>query len=126
MKTLKTVLSMIEADTLCATLAANGIKATIPSEGIVGANPLLANAVGGIRVEVDDGDLLRAQDIVKCQSEAASPGMFECPKCGSDSVNHERVSRRFAYLSLLLLGLPLLWFRNQCTCRSCGNKWKES
>jgi serine/threonine protein kinase len=49
-------MSLIEADALCATLEANGIRSFVPDQGAVSANPLYANAIGGIRVQVADAD----------------------------------------------------------------------
>jgi hypothetical protein len=125
MKTITTVMSLIEADALCATLEANGIRSFVPDQGAVSANPLYANAIGGIRVQVADADEPLAQEILRNERPGSLRGMFTCPKCESDSVKYERVSRRLAFLSLLLIGIPLLWAKRQCTCTQCGHKWKQ-
>lgn len=125
MKTLTTVNWIGEADMLCAQLEASGIKTFVPDQGTVTANPMYANAIGGIRIQVDEPDMSRAREIVKDRLPAAAKGIFECPDCGSDSVQYEKISKRFAFLSLLLIGIPLLWFKRQCVCGSCGHKWKE-
>src|SRR6056297_1416313 len=109
--TLTTVGWITEADALCARLEANGIKTFMPDEGAVMANPLYANAIGGIRIQIDEHDLPHAREILKDRLPAVSEGMFECPECGSDSVRYENVSKRFAFLSLLLIGIPLLWLK---------------
>ena len=81
--------------------------------------------MGGIRIQVDENDLARAREILKDELPPANRGMFECPKCKSDSVAYEKISKRFAFLSLLLIGIPLLWFKGECRCNACGYKWKE-
>jgi rubredoxin len=48
-----------------------------------------------------------------------------CPRCHSDEVVYERFSRRFFYLSLLVLGFPLLWGRRRYRCDRCGYTWKQ-
>ncbi len=125
MRTLTTVNWIGEADTLCAQLEANGIKTFVPDQGTVTANPMYANAIGGIRIQVDESDLASAREMLKDRLPAAAKGMFECPACGSDSVQYEKVSKRFAFLALLLIGILLLWFKRLCTCQECGHKWKQ-
>ena len=125
MVTLTTVSWIAEADALCTQLEDNGIKTFVPDQGAVTANPLFANAIGGIRVQIDENDLPRAREILKDNAPTAARGMFECPECRSDSVRYENVSKRFAFLTLLLIGIPLLWFKRQCRCEACGHKWKE-
>lgn len=126
MVTLTTVNWIAEADTLCTQLEANGIKTFVPDQGAVTANPMYANAIGGIRVQIDEADLPHACEILKDSLPAAAKGMFECQKCNSDSVRYEKVSKRFAFLTLLLIGIPLLWFKRQCVCESCGHRWREN
>ncbi|NQU41385.1 MAG: DUF2007 domain-containing protein [Lentisphaerae bacterium] len=123
--TLITANWIAEADALCTLLEADGIQAFIPDQSAVAANPLLANAFGGIRVQVDESDLPRAREILANTRPAPARGLFECPVCHSDSVRYEKVSKRLAFLSLLLIGIPLLWFKRQCVCESCGHTWKE-
>lgn len=125
MVTLTTVTYLHEADQICQRLEASGIKTLIPDQGALSMNPFLANAIGGLRIQVDEKDLAAAREIVGDVPAATSPGLFTCPRCGSDEVQYERVSRRFAFLSLLLVGVPLLWFKRQCTCKSCGCNWRE-
>ena len=125
MVTLTTLNWIGETDALCAQLEASGIKTSVPDQGAVTANPLYANAIGGIRVQVEESDLPRALEILQGRLPSAARDMFACPQCGSDSVRYETVSKRFAFLTLLLIGIPLLWLRQQCRCESCGHKWKR-
>ena len=125
MTTLTTVTYIHEADLLCMKLGACGIGTFVPDQSTAVAQPLYGNAIGGIRVQVDEADLERAREVLADDAPHESRGMFECPECRSDSVEYERVSRRFAFLSLLLLGIPLLWVKKECRCTSCGHRWKE-
>jgi DNA-directed RNA polymerase subunit M/transcription elongation factor TFIIS len=126
MVTLTTVNWIAEADILCAQLESAGIKTFVPDQNTASVQPLYGNAIGGIRVQINERDLPRAREILKDKLPPAAKGMFECPRCNSDSVRYEKVSKRFAFLSLLLIGIPLLWFKRQCICESCGHKWKEN
>ena len=56
--------------------------------------------------------------------EAVDAGMFHCPRCGSDAVRYQHISKRFAFLSILLLGMPLLWHTRTHTCEACGHVWR--
>ena len=126
MITLTTVSWIAEADALCTLLETCGITATIPDQGTVTIDPILSQAIGGIRIQVKESDLARAREILADRRPPSAPGIFECPNCGSDSVRYENVSRRFAFASLILLGIPLLWCKRQCQCNTCGSKWKDT
>lgn len=126
MKTLTTVTWLPEADVLRMRLEAEGIDAFVPDQHTVLANPLYGQAIGGIRVQVNESDYERAREILAGQVPPASAGMFACPACGSDAVRYEEFSLRAACLALLLLGLPLLWRKRQFTCRACGHQWKQT
>jgi len=124
MITLTTVTYMHEADLLCMKLQASGIKTFIPDQNTTLIQPFYSNALGGVRIQIDENDLARACEVLKNDLPQANKGMFECPKCKSDSVAYEKISRRFAFLCLLLIGLPLLWFKREFKCNACGHTWK--
>ena len=126
MVTLTTASSLAEADILRSRLESSGITTLIPDEGVISVNPLYTGTVGGIRVQVSENDLVAAREIVELKDAPAEKGVFECPKCGSDAVDIEYADlpRFMALLSVLCLGLPLLWFKKQCRCRTCGATWR--
>jgi hypothetical protein len=125
MITLTTVSYLHEADMLRMKLESTGIKTFIPDQNTTSVQPLYSNALGGIRIQIDESDLSRARELLKDELPQAAKGMFECPECKSDSVRYEKVSKLFAFLTLFLIGIPLLWFKRQCKCEACGHKWKE-
>ncbi|OVE75746.1 hypothetical protein BVX97_03625 [bacterium E08(2017)] len=124
-KTLTTVNWIAEADTLAAQLEMNGITAYVPDQGMVTANPVYANAIGGIRVQVDEADLEAAREILAGNIPSSEEGLFECPLCGSDKVQYQQYSKRFAVLTIMLLGLPLLWRKQPYTCNNCMHVWDK-
>ena len=65
MKTLTTVTYLHEADMICSKLQADGIEAFMPDESVIAVNPLYANAVGGIRIQVNESDFERAEEILQ-------------------------------------------------------------
>jgi predicted RNA-binding Zn-ribbon protein involved in translation (DUF1610 family) len=121
MVTLTTVNWIAEADFLCTLLEASGITTLVPDQGTVTANPTLAHAIGGIRIQVAERDLARAREIVNERATPSESGLFECPQCGSNSVQYENVSKRFAFMTLIMFGIPLLWRKRQCKCDACGH-----
>ncbi len=125
MITLVRVTYLHEADLLCMKLAENGIETFVPDQNTASLQPLFSNAMGGVRIQINENDLARAREVLKDELPQINRGVFECPNCRSDSVEYEKRSRRFAFLCLLLIGIPLLFFRRECRCNACGYKWKE-
>jgi hypothetical protein len=126
MTTLTTASWLHEADTICMLLESNGIKTFVPDQGTVTVQPFYSHAIGGIRVQVDENDLEEARRILESQSLSQDTGLFPCPECNSDSTEYQEFSRRFAFLSLLLLGIPLLLRKRKHICHTCGHKWKDT
>ena len=62
-----------EAHFITSVLNAEGIEAFVPDAYTVGANPILATALGGIRVLVHAADLDRARAALAAVKEAGRP-----------------------------------------------------
>lgn len=114
-----------EADILCMQLEEVGVKAFIPDQNTASIQPLYSGAIGGIRIQIHDSDLDKARELLGESTPRVDKGIFECPKCSSDLVEYENISKRSAFLSLFLINMPFTWFKRQCTCKSCGHKWKD-
>ena len=114
-----------EADILCMQLEEAGIKAFIPDQNTSSIQPLYSGAIGGIRVQIHERDLEQARELLGEPRPRVDTGIFQCPKCSSDSVEYENISKRSAFLSLFLFNVPLTWFKQKCTCKDCGHKWKD-
>ena len=125
-KTVTTVSWIAEADRLAMLLEAHNIPCQLPDQGAVMANPLYSGALGGIRVQVPEDQLREAAEVLAGQPSSPPSALFTCPKCDSDQLHVERVTRRLPYLSLLVIGFPLLRFRNECVCDACGHRWPVS
>ena len=108
-------------------LEAAGISAYVQDENMVQLDMLKAIALGGVRVQIAEEDLSAARELLATDHgvEDYQP-TYTCPRCGSQHVAREPFSRRIAYLSLLALGLPLLWLRSRLRCDSCLHTWKSS
>jgi hypothetical protein len=109
-------------------LESEGIDCFLVDENIVAMDWLLAGAVRGIKLQVPAG---RAEEARKLLGEkAAEPTdpsadwTHQCPECGSGDTYQPRFSRKWFFLSLLLLGLPLPGLARTRVCARCGHEWK--
>ncbi len=124
MITLTKVSYIHEADMICMKLTEAGIENFIADEALTFINPLYSGALGGIRIQIDANDLEEARAVIG-DEQPVETGIFQCPKCASDSIEYENISKRSAFLSLLLINMPLTWKKRTCTCRNCGHRWKD-
>lgn len=124
MITVATVSYIHEADLIRMKLEGAGIEAYVCEEMLTSINPLYSGALGGIRIQVAEVDAEQACEILGVD-ELVDKGIFQCPKCSSDSVEYENISKRSAFLSLFLTGMPLTWKKRKCICKKCGHKWKD-
>ena len=118
-----------QAELLKDQLEQEGVRAFVADGAIVTLNWLYSNAVGGVKVQVNEADVERARGLLEelgaaaCAPAALSP--YRCPCCGSTKVEFRRVSKTFFMLSLLVLGIPLAFYRPRCHCLACGQNWKR-
>jgi len=129
-------------------LESAGIEAFVQDENMVQMDMLYSNAIGGVRVQIADGDIPEARDFLAADagipSDAEAP---RCPKCGGTAIETERISTPIAYVSILLLGLlivgeasstfwlaylsillfglPLLLNRRRSRCTSSLPSWRS-
>jgi hypothetical protein len=69
MKTLTSCSKPIEAQLLVARLAGSGIGASLRDELTINNDWLYSNALGGVRVEVEDEDYEKAVEVMRLQPE---------------------------------------------------------
>lgn len=106
-------------------LEAAGLQAFILDENVIQLNMLFSYALGGVRVQVADDDLQEVREFL-AEDNGLPPeaGARRCSKCGCTAVETEWFSRRFAYLTLFFLGIPILLFRRRLRCTSCLHTWE--
>jgi hypothetical protein len=133
----------IEAHLACNRLEEAGITAKLADEHLVSTDWLYAQAVGGVRVQVDEIDATRAKKLLRelpedeeidwgevnpawaeDEREEAGPGVG-CPACRCADISYEPFSRRLVFLSILLLGIPLPLMSRTWRCDRCGHEWKN-
>lgn len=119
-----------EAHILKGRLEAEGILCFLGDEHIIGAYPLYAMAVGGIKLKVTENDVDEAKTILRRiwqgntlfdydtldemappEGEAEIAKAIVCPRCGSDQTQEK------PYFLQAFLG-------PKYECRSCMHRWK--
>jgi hypothetical protein len=128
-----------------------GIDVVILDETLVATDWFMANAIGGIKLQVPEPDSVVARSLLTTggrgeavggsegqadrragrerrepapDGEPVSDGQVLCPRCGSDAIYPARLSRRMAFLAILLLGLPLPMLLRRSRCAGCGFEWR--
>jgi len=120
-----------EAHLLRLRLGAGGVDAYVQDENTVQMNWLYSNAIGGVRVQIDEADLEAAKEIVAAPPvEAAEAELTGCPKCFSTKTAPDELPRRMAFLSMLFstvmfgVSFPFAFLRRRWQCADCGHTWK--
>lgn len=136
-----------EAAILKGRLESEGIECFSKDENTISAQPFYSNAIGGVKIQVKESDVERANKIVKDyyygandlsgeldsqeeykpEEEKSSDKKVVCPYCGSDEVNRDKTPSRFNITMLLLLGIPLFFpGPKKYHCFNCGHNFKLS
>ena len=134
MKTIATFSTPEEAHLFRMRLEAVEIPAFVFDENIVQLDWLYSNAIGGVRVQVNEEDMADAKGFVMAdKGEQSNDGdNVVCPSCGSRDIAHEDPLRRAAYA--LVLFTPLLMLlgpfmlsslrKREWQCRACSHAFK--
>jgi hypothetical protein len=69
MKTVARHNTLIEAQAQKSLLEGSGIPAFLPDENTVQMNWMYTNAIGGVRVQVNENDYERAMELIHLESE---------------------------------------------------------
>lgn len=113
-------------------LETEGVLAVVIDEHIVGMNWLYSVAVGGVKVQVEEGDFERSRSLLMqnflkdlaATPESHLPSSPEemCPMCQSFSVSGNRYSFWSLLPSLFFLA-PIFFRRKKWICNDCDSKW---
>lgn len=115
-----------EAHIARASLEAAEIRSEIRDEHTVNMQWLYSNAVGGVRLLVEDSNVEAAMEILQADFSAALQDAYEdepkdiCPECGSDQLSPHTKGKKPAFVAFLLLGFPLFFYKHGYICDKCG------
>jgi len=117
-----------EASMIQMELGSSGIDSELENEFTVGADPLLSNAVGGIKITVSIEDAENASQVLKIYYENKALEEAEkariCPKCKDQNGQSIRRPNWVGILSVLTLGAFSVFYAwPKYSCPSCKHKW---
>ncbi len=107
-------------------LDAYELDAIVVDEQAITMDWLIANAIGGIKVQVPLSQAERAIEVLEQEHDdfprfvTSSPNIPHCEACGSIDVANEMLSKRGAYISWFFLGVPVPIIRDVVRCLTCG------
>lgn len=106
-------------------LEEEGIKAYLQDEYTVTIDPILANAIGGIKLMIYKEQLERAIDLISSFEHAYKQAVV-CPHCRSANIHYVtkpvNVSNWFAAMVIRLFGKDALSLKKIYQCSNCGFK----
>lgn len=106
-------------------LDAEGIECQLENEQIAAADPLLANAVGGIKLLVPAGSFEQAKSILeKDAKESEERRRSQCPRCESTNIIHKKRHPLLLLLGIFTFGLLFLGMSYPYHCSDCHYKWR--
>lgn len=109
--------NLADAHLVRSILVEEGVDCYLADEHLVGANPLLSNAIGGVRLYVAPADVDRAREILEIEPPRRKPALrlvvdngefkaghvtAQCPDCGAHA--RERMPRLAIFLAISILG----------------------
>ena len=119
----------MDAHLLMARLESEEIECWLKDENTVTIDPLLTNAVGGIKLMVKKEDFPRAYEIFR-ETEANRKNSTECPNCRGHNVEYVSSPRKpanlFTAIFTYLIGGYALSVDNVYHCFDCGNEFKQT
>jgi hypothetical protein len=130
MKTIATFMTSHDAHMLRIRLESAGIPAQVSDDTTASIAPHLANAIGGVRVQVPEEAFVEAKEFLGHETTEDEVDLREelvCPKCGSQNIAqalHEKRSWFISFLMLILAGLYLPLVKKQYQCNDCNHLWK--
>ncbi len=125
--TIRTFDNYFSASIVLTRLRDSGIECFLKDEFTVTIDPLLSNAIGGIKLVVKDADVKDALAMLE-EIDAAYRAAATCPKCGSTGL--EYISKPGASNTITAL-LTWTFFRYAIApdmiyhCESCGWEGKQ-
>lgn len=121
-----------EAQIIKGRLEAEGIEVFLQDHLTIDTDPLVSNAIGGVKLKVLAKDALKAQHIlstIKQYSLDDDGNMIKCPNCDSEKVElFSTISdfkSFFAFLIGFLFGTLPFHTRYKYTCENCNTEFNQ-
>lgn len=127
-ETIETFRNELEAHLARTTLNQEGIAATVHRY-----SRYKAMSGGGYVLKVDSRDAAKAREIIGGPNDEVDMDEYvdsddtsyrRCPECTSVNVTARPLSGKLTILSLLTVGLLLMFLKRDWTCKKCGHQWR--
>lgn len=100
-----------------------GIRAYLQDEYTVTIDPILSNAIGGIKLMIYGEQLERAMELINRFEQEYKQAVI-CPQCGSTNIHFitqpGNITNWFTALTTWLFGNYALSFKKVYKCSECG------
>lgn len=120
--------SYIDANIFLGKLQEEGIVCFLRDEYTVTLDPILSNAIGGIKLTVPENQAERAKELL-AQFDAEKKALLKCPKCGSDNVEYiSNPTKSGNWLSAIvsfLFGSYAVSIKKNYHCFKCGYEFDD-
>ncbi len=108
-------------------LESEGVEVFLQNENTINTDPLLSNALGGVKLFVKSEDVMKAKQILDAIPEYSvndKGELLSCPNCGSTTITMvtsiKDVKSFFAFVyGLLTLSMPL-FSKQKYKCDNCA------
>ena len=115
-------------------LESAGIPAWIADENLVRMDWFYSNLVGGMRLQVDEGEEGAAREILRegapatiTYGDAETYIQPTCPRCGSSEITlGSGTERGRSFVALYVLGIPVPPREAAWHCEVCGTQWVDT
>ena len=125
---LETFENYIEANLVLGRMEEAGIKGWLKDENTITINPVLTNAIGGIKLMVSEDDLAKAIEVLNVLKEIKRK-TYACPNCGSHNIEYINSPRKAVnwlssvltwFLGSYAIGAEQIW-----RCFDCDEEFEE-
>ncbi len=118
----------VEAHIARGVLEEAGINCWLKDENTVTIDPILTNAVGGIKIMVVKQQAERAAELL-ARLRRESKAAHACPQCGSHNVELVSTPRKASNWISVLIGVFITSYapavESVYHCFDCGNEWPD-
>lgn len=118
----------VEAHIARGVLEEAGINCWLKDENTVTIDPILTNAVGGIKIMVVKQQAERAAELLD-RLRRESKAAHACPQCGSHNVELVSTPRKASNWLSVLIGVFITSYapavESVYHCFDCGNEWPD-
>ena len=123
-----------EAQIIKGRLKAEGIKVFLADNLTIDTDPLVSNAIGGVKLKVLSNDALKAEDILKSIKKYSindDGNAINCPNCKSEKVELFSTIKDFrsffaivfAFITTLFVSTLPLYSKHKYRCEDCNTEF---